>query len=331
MGNKVFQAIIEELRKARYFSIYVDSTPDISHCDQLTCIVRYVTSTGPVERFLKFINTNGQRHTGEYLADTILTFPEENGIDVENCRGQSYDNASNMSGIYNGMQSWILRKNTLAFYIPCGAHSLNLVGKCSIDVCDEAIRFFDFVQRIYVFLSKSTYRWGLLMQVVKPYKVGIVKSLSDTRWSAHSDAVTALVKGYSQIKEVVELLATDNNQTSECRLQASAIFDNMCLLETGIMAVLWNSLLARFNSISCTIQDSKMDLNTAVELLKSLITFLKEQRSLFDHYEKQGIDLCGNENYRDFSQKRKKRSENISSIVFTPSERFRVETFLIID
>ena len=129
--------------------------------------------------------------------------------------------------------------------------------------------------------------------------------MSDTRWSAHSDAVKALVKGYSQIKDVVELLATDNNQTSECRLQASAIFDDMCLLETGIMAVLWNSLLARFNSLSCAIQDSKMDLNT-VELLKSLITFFNEQRSLFDHYEKQGIDLSGNQNYRDFSQKRKK-------------------------
>ena len=53
------------------------------------------------------------------------------------------------------------------------------------------------------------------MQVVKPYKMGIVKRLSDTRWSAHSDAVKALVKGYIQIKVVVELLATNNNQTSE--------------------------------------------------------------------------------------------------------------------
>ena len=73
-----------------------------------------------------------------------------------------------------------------------------------------------------------------------------------------------------------------------------------------------------------------MDLNTHVELLKSLIAYLNERRSLFDHYENQGIDLSENQNYRDFSKKRKKRSENINSIVFTPSERFRVETFLII-
>ena len=33
--------------------------------------------------------------------------------------------------------------------------------------------FFDFVQRLHTFLSKSTYRWELLMQVAKPYKIGI--------------------------------------------------------------------------------------------------------------------------------------------------------------
>ena len=62
--------------------------------------------------------------------------------------------------------------------------------------------------------------------------------MSDTRWSAHSDAAKALVKGYSQIKVLVEFRETNNNQTSECRLQASAIVDYLCLLETGILAVL---------------------------------------------------------------------------------------------
>ena len=86
--------------------------------------------------------------------------------------------------------------------------------------------------------------------------MGIVKRLSDTRCSAYSDDAKAFVREYSQIK-VVKLLSTDNNQTSECQLQARAIIDNMRLLETGILEVLWNALLARFNSISCTIQPLK--------------------------------------------------------------------------
>jgi len=28
-------------------------------------------------------------------------------IDIKNCRGQAYDNVSNMSGMYNGLQSRI--------------------------------------------------------------------------------------------------------------------------------------------------------------------------------------------------------------------------------
>jgi hypothetical protein len=88
-----------------YYSITVDSTPDISHTDQLTIIIRYVTCNGPVERFLTFINI--ENHTGEYLASILLEFMVDNEIDINLCRGKSYDNASNMSGPCSGMQAII--------------------------------------------------------------------------------------------------------------------------------------------------------------------------------------------------------------------------------
>ena len=53
-----------------------------------------------------------------------------------------------------------------------------------------------------------------------------------------------------------------------------------------------------------------MDPNKAIELLKSLITFFNEQRGLFDRYGEQSIGLSGNENYRDFNQKRKKEQKH---------------------
>ena len=37
------------------------------------------------------------------------------------------DNGSNMSGKYSGLQARIWERNPLADYIPCFAHSLNLV------------------------------------------------------------------------------------------------------------------------------------------------------------------------------------------------------------
>jgi hypothetical protein len=96
MAKRVLQNILDELKASKYFSVSVDSTPDISHVDQLTCILRYVLSSGPVERFVAFLDMQG--HTGKVLAESLLGFLTRHEVNIADCRGQSYDNASNMSG-----------------------------------------------------------------------------------------------------------------------------------------------------------------------------------------------------------------------------------------
>jgi len=166
MGEHVLKHIIKEINSAKYFSVTVDSTPDISHVDQLTCVLRYVQPDGPVERFVSFLDM--ANHTGQELAKTLLDFLKKSKIDIANCRGQSYDNASNMSGKHNGMQATICEINPLVMFIPCCAHSLNLVGQCAVDCCQTAVAFFDFVQSLYVFFSASTHRWCMLKGELKP-------------------------------------------------------------------------------------------------------------------------------------------------------------------
>ena len=59
MADKVRNSIVADIKQAGYFSISVDSTPDVSHVDQLTLIVRFVSPDDglPVERFLQFFKT----------------------------------------------------------------------------------------------------------------------------------------------------------------------------------------------------------------------------------------------------------------------------------
>ena len=121
MSEKMMKNIVDEVISARYFSLSVDSTPDISHCDQLTIIIRYVNENSPVERFLTFLDNRG--HTGRGLAETVLKYLKDLGIEIANCRGQTYDNAANMSGIYNGMQTAVREVCPHADSIPCFAHS----------------------------------------------------------------------------------------------------------------------------------------------------------------------------------------------------------------
>lgn len=63
---------------AKYFSIMI-STPDISHSDQLTFIVRYVSEEGNTEeRFLKFLPISS--HTGESLFNSVISVVKEMNI-----------------------------------------------------------------------------------------------------------------------------------------------------------------------------------------------------------------------------------------------------------
>ena len=73
MGKKVLNIIIAEIQESQYFSISVDSTPDVTHTShQLTFTFRYVKGSGTVERFVKFIPI--ARHTGEFWLIVFLNF-----------------------------------------------------------------------------------------------------------------------------------------------------------------------------------------------------------------------------------------------------------------
>ena len=158
IATKVLDIIISKIKKANYYSVSVDSTPDIINVDQLTITFWLVLPDGPVERFVKFIPARG--HTGHQLDDLFFEFTKDNGISLKDLRGQSYDNASNMSGKYKGMQAIIKKRNHQAEHIPCVARFLNLARKCAAECSQSAVRFFMFVQGLYMFFSASTHRWN---------------------------------------------------------------------------------------------------------------------------------------------------------------------------
>lgn len=148
MGGQVLAEMISQIKTAKYFSISVDSTPDVTHTDQLTFIIRYILMNGcVVERFAKFLPI--QNHSGESLFQSVLAVLQDMDIDVNDCRGQCYDNAANMSGTYKGLQARIRQVNPLVEWVPCAAHTLNLVGMNSVNSCFETDEFFNFFQTLF--------------------------------------------------------------------------------------------------------------------------------------------------------------------------------------
>lgn len=223
LADTVLQNILTEIKEAKYFSIVVDSTPDISHTDQLTVVIRYVNREGsPIERFLQFIPNIG--HKGIDMLTTVKQLFEMYEIDIMNCRGQSYDNASNMSGKYNGLQARIAEINPRASFIPSAAHSLNLVGLNASSSCLSAVSYFLFVQEVYNFFSASPHRYELLKTSLAGKQLNVPKSLSATRWSARAKAVEALHKGYTEFKTVLTDISENCDENNQTKVEATGNF-----------------------------------------------------------------------------------------------------------
>lgn len=166
----------------------------------------------------------------------------------------NYDNASNMSGVYTGLQARIKELNSLAEYVPCSAHSLNLVGVTAAECCVLAVDFLGFLRQLYTFFSSSTHRWAILKSKLQK-DIKLPKNLSQTRWSARAEACEALNAGYNNYIVALQDLYEDETQQPKTRVEADGLLKKFGLLETGIMPIAWNTIMERFNKVNKKLQE----------------------------------------------------------------------------
>ncbi|XP_065639578.1 zinc finger MYM-type protein 1-like [Hydra vulgaris] len=130
----------------------------------IQCYTSYKTKlTGKYEvkeRFLEFVDCS--KKTDEDIANIITSTLQKHKIPLMCCRGQGYDNGSNMKGLVKGAQARVLQHYPLATYSPCACHSLNL---CAAECCPQVITFFGIVQKLYNIFSSSPQRWEILKKI----------------------------------------------------------------------------------------------------------------------------------------------------------------------
>ncbi|XP_037047203.1 uncharacterized protein LOC119081987 [Bradysia coprophila] len=202
-----------------------------------------------------------------------------------------------MSGIYQGVQTRIIGMNPLAVYVPCSAHSLNLVLEHAAAGTQEIVRFFMFIQNIYVFFSKSTRRdilnnhlkIDLEKRKQKDPKIRQLfpKRLSDTRWSARDDACRALKTGYAAFPAALMEIFNNPDEKKISQVEAESLYKNFYKLETAILLEFWSNILHKANGVSKSLQNLEIDIRTAVYTYKSLTSYIQNLRSekLFSEFE----------------------------------------------
>ena len=204
LSENMRNTILKKIKKSKYYGKLCDSTPDVSHREQLSQIIRYVekdneTKTIEVkERFINFIEIHGKK--SEDITNSILKSLEDNGLDIQNCRSQCYDNAAVMSGKISGVKTRIKKINPQIVFVNCDNHSLNLVGVNASKQEIISISFFDNIEFVYNFFAKSTLRWEILTSKLKI----TLKRSCETRWSSRHDAVNILSENFAAVLDVLD-------------------------------------------------------------------------------------------------------------------------------
>ncbi|XP_047027728.1 52 kDa repressor of the inhibitor of the protein kinase-like [Helicoverpa zea] len=277
LSHHVKQKIIDDIKKSKYFGIMFDSTPDESHTDQMSEIIRYVhVEEGAVEvreSFLGFFSMSGK--TANDMANDILKQLEKDGLDIQLCRAQGYDNAASMSGVHGGVQKIIRDINPKALFSPCANHSLNLCGVHSFACIPSSVTCFGTLEKIYSFFSASTHRWEILMQ-----KVGkTLKRLCDTRRSAHHDSVKAVRQNVEQLVHTLEEMCDPSKENLDTRSAASVLLPAICDFTFLCYLEFWNMILEEVNLTQKYLQTPEITLDMGLIKMKALQLFLVEERN----------------------------------------------------
>lgn len=343
IGQNIIKSICNSLKKAKYYSVILDCTPDISHQEQMTMILRYVdlNSDGSViinERFIGFIPIDDS--TGAGLCDSLLENLSGLGLSIGDCRGQGYDNGANMRGRNKGVQARILEVNPKALFVPCGCHSWNLVLGDMAHSSSVAISFFGILQQIYVLFSASTHRWAIFKKHVTQLTV---KPLSETRWECRIDSVRAIRFQIGDIYDALIEIAETSNEP-KCRSEASSLAKELKDYKFLVSLCVWFEMLMQFNFVSKMMQNKSMVINIALEQIENTIAFLKDYKkngfSLAKHAaRKLAMELEIDENLIKFPESVSKRRKKVKKQfdyeaedeqISDPEHNFRVNFFNVL-
>ena len=127
IGKCIIQkSIIDEIKKAKYFSVMVDEVT--SHNQEIMPLcIRFVDESNCIrEEFIHFSTL--VQVTGQFIATQVQSDLKSLELDIKNIRGQGYDGASNMSNDRTGVQAHIRKESPLE----CVYHSAMLLSDVKI-------------------------------------------------------------------------------------------------------------------------------------------------------------------------------------------------------
>ena len=182
-------------------------------------------------------------------------------------------NADTIAGIHGGIQSKIREINPKALFVPCANHSLNLCGVHSFGSTSSCVTSVGSLERVYSFFSVSLHQWEVMTE-----NMGLtVKRHSQTRWSAHHDAVKPMKANFEKLTSALEALCNpkeniDTRGSSQIFLSAVRDFSFLSYLS------FWCEVLEEVDLTQKYLQTVGSSLEKCIVKLQAFSCFFKISR-----------------------------------------------------
>lgn len=300
-GEEITNIIIENIQKARYYSILFDETTDQAHIEQMVLVIRYLDGNVIKEQFLRFIDAyryvanldseNSKNDseaaserasvehklTGKMLAKIVCEYLTNLGLDLQYCVGIGTDGCSVMTSDAKGAVSELLKSAVNAKHVSCYNHVLNNSIAQSSKV--QSVRnITGVIKEVLAFFNQSSKRNFVIKSLMGRQLI----SLCETRWVERHDSFILFDESLPHIiKSLAEISGWSDNNSSK---KATIFISTLCSTEfvTALKSTI--DILKITLPLSRFLQTVSLDLNRASEAVTNTISLLKERRNDCDKY-----------------------------------------------
>ena len=280
LSDYVNDEIKSEVETVQFYSVMADTTPDTSHLDQLSVVLRYVTPSCVVrERLVDMRDIDNK--TGDGQATAILESLRGKEFNTESIVSQSYDYTSSMSGKFKGCQAKMSEYLEREIpYFPCLAHRINTTVEHSCEASDVISGMFDTLEMIYVFFTSSTKRYIVFRQEVKDKDLERalqLRNLSVTRCSfARSEPIVAVWASFDGI--IAALEKEVESEDAKTKVKAKNLLAAVKCFEFIAALMFMRNVMSKTKILPKQVQTVEVNVVDALEALDATINTLKYLR-----------------------------------------------------
>jgi hypothetical protein len=284
-GDMVMEELVDDVKKAKFFSLLADEATDCSNTEQMAVVLRFIDESLKIrEDFLGFILCSDGL-SGEALSENISKFITSIGLRMEECRGQGYDGAGNMAGKLSGVAARIQCRFEKAIYVHCGSHVLNLcvASSCSLPIIRDMM---DNVRSVSDFFNSSPKRTLVLQERIKELfpdeRHQKLINVCKTRWVARIDGLQIFIQCYSAVTDSLDLIAKDKSYNQDVRYRASGMKIAIEKFSFIVALVVVESCLKCTKPLTLQLQNASLDAGKAREKVSLLLLTIDQLRVEID-------------------------------------------------